>query len=59
MPLSDHIVGGRGQRQLVDLSRVTDRDEDVEGLIAPQARTAEAFLAGERQGLMARLAPTP
>ena len=47
-----------GQKQLVDLSRVTDFERDYATLLALQAFKADAFLQGP-QSLIVYLAPTP
>ena len=46
-----------GQKQLVDLSRVTTIETDFPRLMAMQARKADTFLNGAEQTLLVYLAP--
>lgn len=46
-----------GQKQLIDLSRVTGFDDDFPKLIELQARKADAFLANGAQSLTVYYAP--
>lgn len=48
-----------GQKQLVDLSRVTGFDQDYPKLFALQARKADVFSAGGVETLAVYHAPTP
>ena len=49
----------RGQKQLVDLSRLTGWDSDYVELMKVQALKAEAFVGGENATLLLYFAPTP
>lgn len=48
-----------GQKQLVDLSLLTDWNEDFVQLMQTQAKKAEAFTGNNTQTLIVYLAPTP
>ena len=47
-----------GQKQLVDLSGVTDMERDFPALMAHQAQKAAAFMPAGAQALMVYFAPT-
>ncbi len=47
-----------GQKQLVDLSRVTDWDKDFAGLLQLQAEKADAFLGSGHETHFVYFAPT-
>ena len=47
-----------GQKQLIDLARVTDWEKDFSGLLKLQAEKADAFLGSGHETLFVYFAPT-
>lgn len=48
-----------GQKQLVDLTHITDYERDFTAIMGAQAKKAEVFLMGATETLIVYLAPNP